>query len=510
MNVLESDVVILGAGFGGSLTALLVEKIGLRTVLIDRGHHPRFAIGESSTPVANYVLRDVARAYGLPRIEPLAKYGTWQRTYPHLVCGLKRGFSYFGHVPHMLFAPREDHGNELLVAASDDDEHADTHWLRADVDLFLASEACHTGVPYFDDTTVSVRADGPGWFLEGVRHGEPVRVAARFLVDATGEAAVLPKALGIRDDSASLETNSRGVFAHFSGMQLWRDHLQARGADLADHPFGCDDAALHQILDDGWMWQLRFRNGVVSAGFALDAVEHPLDPAESIDAEWNRWLARYPSIAAQFETAQLVQPPGGLRRTGRLQRRVAQAAGVNWALLPNTAGFIDPLHSTGIGHTLCGMERLVRALADHWGRPARLADELGRYSDTVLAELAFIDRIVSGCYVARRNFRLFAAYCMLYFAAATTYERRRAAGQLVPGAAFLCADDPNMRRMLGGTLDKLRRLVRQGRELTELDIEQFEQAVASGIRPYNSAGLCDPAARNMYRYTAAPCAPQSI
>jgi hypothetical protein len=28
--------------------------------------------------------------------------------------------------------------------------------------------------------------------------------------------------------------------------------------------------------------------------------------------------------------------------------------------------------------------------------------------------------------------------------------------------------------------------------------------VARELRPYNHAGLCDPAARNMYRFTAAP------
>ena len=38
-----------------------------------------------------------------------------------------------------------------------------------------------------------------------------------------------------------------------------------------------------------------------------------------------------------------------------------------------------------------------------------------------------VDKLVSGCYAARGNFRLFTAFAMLYFAAATTDERRRAA-----------------------------------------------------------------------------------
>ena len=36
-----ADIVILGGGFGGCLTALIARKIGLRVVVIDRGAHPR-------------------------------------------------------------------------------------------------------------------------------------------------------------------------------------------------------------------------------------------------------------------------------------------------------------------------------------------------------------------------------------------------------------------------------------------------------------------------------------
>ncbi|HUG89439.1 MAG TPA: NAD(P)-binding protein, partial [Planctomycetaceae bacterium] len=74
---LDAEIAVIGSGFGGSLTALLLDRIGRRPVLVDRGSHPRFAIGESSTPIANLVLRDLALRYGLPRLVPLAKYGTW-------------------------------------------------------------------------------------------------------------------------------------------------------------------------------------------------------------------------------------------------------------------------------------------------------------------------------------------------------------------------------------------------------------------------------------------------
>src|SRR5690606_32879273 len=123
-----------------------------------------------------------------------------------------------------------------------------------------------------------------------------------------------------------------------------------------------------------------------SAGFVLDMREHPLRDDLETQVEWNALLRRYPSLDRQFHGTQLTAPAGGLRRTGRLQRRLQQAAGPGWAALPNTAGFIDPLHSTGIAHTLCGIERLVQIVQQHWQRES-LNAALIDYSNTVLQEI---------------------------------------------------------------------------------------------------------------------------
>lgn len=502
MTDIDADVAIVGSGFGGSVTALLLERVGLRPVLIDRGSHPRFAIGESSTPVADYVLRDLARDYNLPRLEPLSKFGTWQATYPQIVCGPKRGFSYFRQEPAHPFAPRADHGNELLVAASSDDLHADTHWLRADVDAFLAREAESAGIPFLDRAEVSLAACGSGWELAGCRLGAPLRIRAPFVIDATGEAGVVLRTLGIPNDIESLSTRSRTIFAHFDGMRPWHDGLVAAGGFVDEHPFYCDHAALHHLLDEGWMWQLRFKNGITSAGFVIDEAQHPLDGSRTPEQEWNALLERYPSVADQFEPARIVEPPGRLLRTGRLQRLAARKAGENWALLPNTAGFIDPLHSTGIAQSLCGIERLVQILSTHWNKPT-LRRELLRYEETLHLEITLVDKLVSGCYLARRELRLFAAFSMLYFAAATTYERRRHSRSLPTGAAFLCAEDLEFRRVVDDLWHNLRTLLRTEAP-SEPQIAGFEREVAQAIIPYNRVGLCDPQVRNMYRFTAAP------
>ena len=47
------DLAILGSGFGGSQLAMVATRIGLSVVLVERGKHPRFAIGESTSPLTN-------------------------------------------------------------------------------------------------------------------------------------------------------------------------------------------------------------------------------------------------------------------------------------------------------------------------------------------------------------------------------------------------------------------------------------------------------------------------
>ena len=501
MIEVAADIAILGSGFAGSLTALIVDRIGLRPVLIDRARHPRFAIGESSTPIANLVLEDLARHYQLPRLRPLTAYGSWRATYPSVGCGLKRGFSFFSHEAGQPFMPDTTHANELLVTASKDDEQSDTQWLRSDVDQFLVQEVERAGLPVLDDTDITEpdMTDAGGWMLRGHRGTTAVSITARFVIDATGAGGFLPRALGLTDGVSSLRTRSRALYSHFVGVEPWHDQLRALGGRVADHPFCCDDAAQHHVLDGAWLWMLRFDTGVTSAGLAIDDRRHPYDPAITPDQEWSGWLDRYPSVAGQFRHAAVAATPGILRRTGRLQRHVNEVVGRHWALLPHTAGFIDPLLSTGIAHTLCGIERLMHVVEHSWG-DAGFASELRRYETAVHSELTLIDELVSGCYASFGRFRLLTAYSMLYFAAATSYERRRLATHDEYRGLFLCADDAGLRQAVRTVRGRLAPLL-QARDPAAAQIADFEHMVEREIAPYNLVGLCDASACNMYRYT---------
>ena len=504
MIELDADIVVMGAGFSGSLLALLLKQIGLKPVLIDRGSHPRFAIGESSTPLANLILEDLAHRYDLPRLAPLANYAQWKQAYPDIVCGLKRGFSYFHHTLGEEFCPRPDRANELLVAASRSNADADTHWLRSDFDHFLANQVVAAGIPYFDNTNIdTLLPHGDGWELRGNRASSPrhpahqdaadgpsesFTVRASFIVDASGEGSFLAKQLDVGPHPAGLRTRSRALFSHFTNVLPWSGLYSARGGNVNEHPYPCDDAALHHVFDGGWMWVLRFDNGVTSAGFSLDPDRFPLDRSVAPEDEWAGLLRRLPAVSEQFARATPIVP---WRQTGRMQRRLERSAGPNWVMLPNTATFLDPLHSTGNAFTLVGIERLLLILERCWGR-TELAGELMRYDSLVQTETDFLDRIVSGSFAGFLDFERMIALSMFYFSAAVWSEEERRAGRATRGSAFLSADHAG----LSAALTEATRDI-QDRSLTTA---QFTDRIRTAIAPFNRIGLCDPAKRNLYHY----------
>src|SRR5205809_6923864 len=118
------DLAIAGSGFGGSLLAMVARRLGLSVLLIERGTHPRFAIGESTSPLTNLLLEELAQRYDLPRLLPLASYVTWTRAYPDLTVGIKRGLTFYGHPASQPFREDSEPSRQLLAAASPENEAA--------------------------------------------------------------------------------------------------------------------------------------------------------------------------------------------------------------------------------------------------------------------------------------------------------------------------------------------------------------------------------------------------
>jgi len=481
------DVIILGSGFGGSLLGLLLAKTGRSVVTIDRSSHPRFAIGESSTPLADAALADVAKDFGADELWPLTRYGLWKDRLCGVTCGLKRGFSYFHHHPGRDLTGEIIRDRQLLVTASADDRHSDTHWLRSDVDQYIFECAHTAGAIQFTDARYELRQTDSGWQVTGKTDRQTFSVLSAFIVDATGRSSELLNHLRISGQENEIQTNTCAVFAHFDNVLRNEDLLAQRGYDTTEHPYHCDDAAVHHVLDTGWMWQLRFDDDSVSVGLVMnDLADWASKSATRI---WEEQLGRFPFLRQQFENSRIVRPAEGLIKTQRLQRLKTRAAGPNWAALPTAVGFIDPLHSTGIAHTVYAVRRIAGVMRNH-----RVPDAawLKRYSDQLITELKLIDRLTAGCYESLPNFELWCAWSMLYFAAATTTEHIRAREDTF-GPVFLLAGD-----------DRFTHLLIQAQACLRDRPQEFTDWLRTAIAPWNSVGLMNPNNGNLYHHTTAP------
>ena len=485
------EVAIVGSGFTGSLLARILTVLDYDVVLLERGTHPRFAIGESSTPLANLSLERLGRRYGLADCYDLATHGRWLSHYPEVRRGLKRGFTFYRHHPGEPFADRGLESERLLVAASPSDELSDTHWLRADVDHHFVREAIAAGVDYRDraDRTSAEFAAG-GVRLSGRRNGDSFDLRAKFVIDASGQSGFLARQLGIPSGIEKTETRAALVYSHFDDVALMADVVPS----LPGAPYPEDWAAVHHVIDEGWMYSLRFDHGTTSAGVLLKPSAVQTFDTWNADGLWRAVLERYPTLTVLFGKARPVMPMAFLPL---IQHRLTQAAGERWALMPHAYAFVDPLFSTGIAWGLRAVERL--ALAFENAKPDNLvpgAASLSRYDAQLAREADQIDRLVAGAYLAMSRFDLFAAHAMIYFATVSFAEvkQRLLAPDDVAWEGFLGVGDPVLEPLPSEALRRLRRLG----ELHEDGAQNFVQWVTESIAPRNVAGLADAARRNLY------------
>ncbi len=486
----DADVAVVGSGFSGALAALALRKRGLRVALIERGRHPRFAIGESTTPLTNLLLEELADRYDLPAIRSFSKWGTWQRDHPDVGCGLKRGFTFLFHRLDERFEDDERHARQLLVAASPHDEVADTHWYRPDFDWALVRQAVEAGAIYLDELRLEHLSHvTDGMRLEGTRQGRGVDITAGFVIDASGPRGFLAGSLGLGNAPLRWLPPTQGLYAHFRDVDTWEGVVPPHGRP----PYPPDAAALHHVFPGGWIWILRFNNGITSAGAVLtEQMAAALSESGGAPA-WDRLLARLPSVADQFRNARTTMP---FVHAPRVAFRCREVAGSTWALLPSAAGIIDPLLSTGFPLTLLGLGRLLDLL-EKTKAGARRDGALAEYARITQEELDVTEQLVAALYANMADAALFKRLGLLYFAAASFSEAARRLGRphLAPGFLLHAHPrfGPELRACAAAAFERPEGRVR----------DALFSRIDKAIEPFDTAGLLDRTRRDWYPVLAA-------
>jgi flavin-dependent dehydrogenase len=182
--------------------------------------------------------------------------------------------------------------------------------------------------------------------IEVLSQGESRHVVARWVVDASGRAAVIARKRGYLEPMKEHPTNS--LWARFTGVKDWDgNELRQKYPEWAEATLTARGWATNHLCGLGWWcWIIPLKGGDVSVGLVYD--ERLFSPPEG-GTIGERILAHcrmHPVGREILGDAKVIE--GDERAYSQLPYRVTQVMCDGWACVGDAAGFLDPLYSPGL------------------------------------------------------------------------------------------------------------------------------------------------------------------
>jgi tetracycline 7-halogenase / FADH2 O2-dependent halogenase len=401
-TVHECDVVILGSGLAGSVTAAILARHGVDAVLIDAASHPRFAVGESMTPQMVEWLHILAERHDVPEIKSLSSVRANTRDIGP-VFGDKAHFGFLLHRPGEEPDPME--ATQLALPTI---FHRNSHLFRQDSDAFMFHVAVRYGAtPRQNWRATDLDFDADGVTVTG-HNGEVFR--AKYLIDASGFRSPLADKFGLRDTPARFKHHSRSLFTHYIGIKPF-DDVSGHPRHLRP-PVDWHQGTMHHLIERGWFWIIPFnnnkysRNPLCSVGLTFDERLYPRPTDLTPEQEFQHYLDMYPAVKRQFEGAHRVRE---WVSTDRIQYSSKRSIGDRWCLMSHAAGFIDPLFSRGLSNTFEVVDALTSRLLEALRDGDFSAERFAYVERLEQGLLQYNDDLVNSSFIAFSHFRLWNA-----------------------------------------------------------------------------------------------------
>lgn len=305
----ECDVAIIGAGPAGAVAAANLARRGWRVSVFERGHFPRFSIGESLLPQCMQFLEEA----GLLDCVRAKQFQT------------KDGAA-FQHGPRaqaLDFAEKSARGPSTTFEVT-----------RADFDEALAKGAAEAGAAIHFGAQVNAfhpAPDGPARLSVTTADGAPREIQAQIVLDASGYGRTLARLLKLERPS-TMPTRT-ALFRHVDDR-------------IADADFDRDKILISINPNNPaiWYWLIPLAGGRSSIG-VVGAHDDIVAAGGDDEARLTTLVQASGRMGALLANA---APVRDVERLTGYSASVSALSGPGWALLGNAAEFLDPVFSSGV------------------------------------------------------------------------------------------------------------------------------------------------------------------
>jgi flavin-dependent dehydrogenase len=305
----ETDVVVIGGGPAGSAAATMLARKGWRVTLLERDRFPREHVGESLLPASMPILAELGVMSAVEQAGFLPKWGAtmvWGRDPEPWSWYFKETSPQYPH-SYQVWRPQFD---QLLLE-------------NARAAGTTVKEGHRVGEVIFENG----RASGVRFVSDDNGPGE---IAARFVVDATGQSALLARHTQVQRWDSFFQ--NLAVYAYFTGV--------------APLPSPDKNNIFIESYRHGWFWSIPLHTGWTSVGAVVD---------NQTGQEGIRRLGARAFLADQLaQTSQTrIRLKDAKWATGpQVVRDWSYAAdklvGPGYIIAGDAACFVDPLFSSGV------------------------------------------------------------------------------------------------------------------------------------------------------------------
>ena len=305
----HTDIIIIGGGPGGSTAAALLARHGFDVTLFERERFPREHVGESLLPASMPILEELGV---LPQIEAARFPKKWGAT--------------------MLWGADPEPWTWRFEETNRSYPHAYQVW-RPTFDKILLDNARSNGVEAREECAVTrpiVEADRVTGVSYRAPDGSSHSIHADWVIDASGQAAVLGRAMNLRQWDTYFR--NMALYAYFEGASRL--------------PEPNSNNIFIESYQHGWTWNIPLADGKASVGIVVDSETGQRGVSRlGVGDYYASQLRSADRTARMTANARMIAPPRVIKDWSYTSDRMI---GDGWILVGDAACFVDPLFSSGV------------------------------------------------------------------------------------------------------------------------------------------------------------------